>query len=107
MNSFVTRHGKFKLAKMNQSKYFNASFNCYIYVDDTSQITFELEKQQIPMIGLKFPGTDIQSVQPMDDNSKVNIEGVCIPYQDHITFTGLLDRHGIVDIHFNRLKEAI
>jgi len=57
------------------------------------------------MMGWKYSGTEIQSVQPIAQNCKVIIEGVVIPYKDHISFTGLLDNYGLVDVDFEKMEE--
>ncbi len=86
------------------STYYNAELNCSINIDNSSRISFLLDDASIPMMGWKYTGTEIQSVQPVSSDTKVIIEGVVIPYQDHISFTGLLDNHGLVDIDFEKLE---
>lgn len=49
-------------------------------------------------------GTDIVSIEQLDHTDDFIIEGILIPDSNTISFTGLLNNHGMVDIDFDKVN---
>ena len=49
-------------------------------------------------------GTDIVSIEQLDHTEDFIIEGILIPDSNAISFTGLLNNHGMVDIDFDKVQ---
>lgn len=89
---------------MSVNKFFNENYGCSISIGENDQLIFELRNKKVPMTGFKFPGTDIQSIQPNNVKNRMMIEGVFIPYGAYVSFTGLLDDYGLVDINLKQVS---
>jgi hypothetical protein len=87
-----------------KTKYYNKSYDCTLEFLDKKHILFSHSSTHVHLLLNAYMGTNIVSIEQLDHNKEFIIEGIMIPEQNSISFTGLLDNHGLVDIDFDRVN---
>jgi hypothetical protein len=85
---------------MKAQSYYNERFDCYINIEQGNHVTFVLNDEMFPITGGEVIDTGIRRVESSDVKSDSSIEGLLIPYKDHLSFTGHLSELGFVAAEF-------
>lgn len=91
---------KEKEKPMTTKSYYNARFDCYINFDQENHLTFILDNVKFPIEQAKPVDSGIQQVESSQTKDERTIEGLLIPYRNHISFTGHLSELGFVAAEF-------
>jgi len=87
-----------------KNKFYNKSFNCSLEFQDNRHLLFSHAGTHVHLQLNGYMGTDIVSIEQLDHTEDFIIEGILIPDSNAISFTGLLNNHGMVDIDFDKVQ---
>lgn len=83
------------------TKFYNSTYDCFIDFNAINKASVIYKNKQVVVQTLSFIGTDIFSISPVEDQCDIPIEGVIIPDNENISFSGLFDVYGKVEITFH------